>query len=837
MRRWISTIATASIKKRNAVGIPNLLSLVQERDQQRAVEAQKASTAQAREAEAHDARRLARSRLRERLSPLSSAIVDHIDEFDEQRDQDHRDRLCESARLAPEHFVAPLVKYIFDLTEKEPWFTEAGLTILDHVKADPARTARLALARMGKTWPIDTHAHILLSRIEHIDPAHIPDALPPIIQLANPHDEFPFGQERERPAKPELLQALWATYPEAVREGVDRLLSSRHYHNVELAARGLLAVHARDPAVLKPLYRSIVSKFSRAELLLDHFDVYRSSFRFLRDALVAAFEDSPDAIDALIQEYIGASDKRSKAQAFKIYQAALRYRQDEAPVPPSSRVHRVAFQRLLWAATTEESEEVLRSAQEMLRGRPYQMVDIARAEIDGLIGAVLPLDDRLRRHDETPAPEGEIFLQALERSNRRSTIISLMKSLIEWASIAAKDDPALMRKVAALFDEIPEGRNHLKGVALGCIEHLSGTVEGFKLVLPHLYYGLVGPSALVRAYAAEALGEMPHDNIPLLVYEAYSALLLDPFVVVHQAAVQALGRFSRRTAASPLSVRVNGLSRGMKPQKIFPLTRTAALGFAGDAATGSELIQELFRQLRHGRSIDPVSMNLWLPRFFRSAYSELQKKGQAGRVDFMVGSVVPGRLDVIERQRAADLLKEIAFGNPSMQRRFVPDVLMRIMMTDPAHTMVPIANSIAGALCTMTSPQFKPSYIRPLEFAAIGSGERATIEIRRSADWLLAGLPGNDFVESQALTSAVSQFVAEHQIQDVGGMYPCAKLDHRGPICLGAHHRYPLYEVSLTVDPHTGRWIQQNHTTGKRIELPPHADRHRRRPRHERCRR
>ena len=530
-------------KKRKAVGIPNLLSLVQERDQQRTVEAQKASAAQAREAEAHDARRLTRSLLREGLSPLSSALVDHIDEFDEQPDQHHRDILCESARLAPEHFVAPLVTYIFDLTEKEPWFTEPGLTILDHVKAEPARVARLALASMGKIWPIDTHAHVLLSRIEHIDPAHIPDALPPIIELANPYDEFLFGQERERPAKPELLRALWTAYPEAVHEGVDRLLSSRHYDEVELAARGLLALHARDPAVLKPFYRSMVSKFSRAELLLDDFDEYRSSFRFLREALVAAFEDSPDAIDALVQEYIWASDKLSTARTFKIYQAALSYRQDEPPVPASSRVHRIAFQRLLWAATTVESEEVLRLAQERLRGWPYQMVNIARAEIDGLIGAVLLLDDRLRHHDETPAPERETFLQALERHNRRSTIISLMKSLIEWASIAAKDDPALMRKVVALFDHIPEGRNDLQAIALGCIEHLSGTVEGFKLVLPPLYYGLVGPSALVRAYAVEALGEMAHDNIPPLVYEAFSALLLDPFVVVHQAAVQALGRF------------------------------------------------------------------------------------------------------------------------------------------------------------------------------------------------------------------------------------------------------------------------------------------------------
>jgi hypothetical protein len=119
----------ADCKMRKAVGVPNLSSLVKERDDQRAADAQKALADQSKEAEARDARRLVRSRLREGLSPLSSAIIDHIDEFDEQRDQDHRDRLCQSARLAPEHFPAPVVTYIFELTEREPWFTEAGLTI------------------------------------------------------------------------------------------------------------------------------------------------------------------------------------------------------------------------------------------------------------------------------------------------------------------------------------------------------------------------------------------------------------------------------------------------------------------------------------------------------------------------------------------------------------------------------------------------------------------------------------------------------------------------------------------------------------------------------------
>lgn len=33
------------------------------------------------------------------------------------------------------------------------------------------------------------------------------------------------------------------------------------------------------------------------------------------------------------------------------------------------------------------------------------------------------------------------------------------------------------------------------------------------------------------------------------------------------------------------------------------------------------------------------------------------------------------------------------------------------------------------------------------------------------------------------------------------------------------HHRFPLYKVSLTYDATRGRWIQEKHTTGKRIEL------------------
>jgi len=146
-------------------------------------------------------------------------------------------------------------------------------------------------------------------------------------------------------------------------------------------------------------------------------------------------------------------------------------------------------------------------------------------------------------------------------------------------------------------------------------------------------------------------------------------------------------------------------------QKLFPLTNTTAIGFSGDVGTASLLVQELYRQMRRGRRVDPVSLGRWLPRFFKTTYAAISRKQRVGRVDFIVGSVIPGQTNVIERQKAVELLKEIGFGNPSVQRHFVPDVLMRVLMTDPTQTYVPIPGSIAGRLCTMASPHFKPQYL------------------------------------------------------------------------------------------------------------------------------
>ena len=252
-------------------------------------------------------------------------------------------------------------------------------------------------------------------------------------------------------------------------------------------------------------------------------------------------------------------------------------------------------------------------------------------------------------------------------------------------------------------------------------------------------------------------------------------------------------------------------------QKIFPLTQTTVLGFSGDVSAASAILPELLKQLRRQRQQDSVSLLRWLPRFMNAIYRALEKKKRARRVDFIVGSVIPEKVNVVERQKVVDILTAIASGNVSRRRNWAPDILMRVVQT-PAEA-VAIPGTVRGVLYTMSPPQFQAIHVNPLEFCAIGSGQGSTVEIKRNADWIISGQPENDFSESVALREAVSQFMASNGVDSVGGLYPCVKVDQRGVGYLGMLQGLPLYTISLSFDAQRMRWIQKNQSTGKTIEL------------------
>jgi hypothetical protein len=72
----------------------------------------------------------------------------------------------------------------------------------------------------------------------------------------------------------------------------------------------------------------------------------------------------------------------------------------------------------------------------------------------------------------------------------------------------------------------------LRAAIIGHFHNMMVTTETLVLCLPHFYSALVGPSQVVRSSAAKALGEMSRktlEDMPDLVFEAFSALLNDPY--------------------------------------------------------------------------------------------------------------------------------------------------------------------------------------------------------------------------------------------------------------------------------------------------------------------
>lgn len=259
-------------------------------------------------------------------------------------------------------------------------------------------------------------------------------------------------------------------------------------------------------------------------------------------------------------------------------------------------------------------------------------------------------------------------------------------------------------------------------------------------------------------------------------------------------------------------------------QKLFHLTNTTAFGFVGDLNTASSIIRELFRQLslshKTGKAnrLHPVSIRKWIPRYFRSSYKQLAKRQNVGRVDFMVGSVILDRPNVIDRSKVVEIMERFRLGKLSIQRNWMPNILVDIFKTKTPYII--LSDVPANLLYYMQSPGFIPQHLAPLEFGAIGSGQNTIIEIDKYADWIFARDVGNSFMEAMALRQTVSSFVEDNSILSVGGMYPVIKIHSKGLEFLGHSSQIPVggHSFELKIDSNR-RWVQRSSATGKEIKL------------------
>ncbi|HYU42939.1 MAG TPA: hypothetical protein VEQ84_12390, partial [Vicinamibacteria bacterium] len=118
-----------------------------------------------------------------------------------------------------------------------------------------------------------------------------------------------------------------------------------------------------------------------------------------------------------------------------------------------------------------------------------------------------------------------------------------------------------------------------------------------------------------------------------------------------------------------------------------------------------------------------------------------------------------------------------------------------------------------------SSNDFEPRVFRPLQFAAIGTGQGVRGKLHRAPQSVYVERFTEGFMDDYMRT-----FTEDEGLKDCGGLHPMLEVSSRGPQARtsertvffrgGSHVRIGLVHEQ-------GRWSQRNYTTGRHVDLLP----------------
>lgn len=535
--------------KRQAVRMPNLSALVGQRDREVLRQREAAQRAAAEIQAAHEARKKQREVLRVGQNAAANALLDDLDALDSTRAGDAKTRVVETVRLAPEILTPPLIDYFFELAASRVAGCQAeALLALRYAKADSARLIAAALRCLAQHDATDIAADIVKETPAAADEAAIEAAVPALILLARaPRSEF---GDRERQFHPGPLKAVFEAWPEPVGRGIQRLLDSPRSFSIRMGTAGLKVLSTTNSGLLDRFARTLVTKLTRAHLLIDEDDAdseRRMVCSDLQRAVAAVARHAPCATDKLIGAFFEGATSEGEARLVRAYGDTFRTSYSGVSKLDPDLVATVLKRFVAWSGTSKNLE-VMNEISHIMRAETKEIVEAVNDVLDVALGAAAVLDARMEAFDaEQALRQPANLLESLEAQNFRTALSHLREVFVGMAATAASRNPAIAESYVEFLSKIDDSREALIAVLLEESSKFIDTPEGLRLILPELYSAMVGNSTLVRASAAETLGRAGRkriDDLPELVLEAFVLLLEDSYVIVHKAAAKALKRIS-----------------------------------------------------------------------------------------------------------------------------------------------------------------------------------------------------------------------------------------------------------------------------------------------------
>jgi hypothetical protein len=532
-------------KKRVPVQLPNLSQLVAEREREASAVRYRREAKEREEETLYEARRRQREILSEDADEATRALFESIDSFDADPTSQKAEVLVQLSRIAPERFDKGVQEALFRLGNESTSYIvlDAVLTVLRNIQADRKTLCDSALRVLSRST-MAIAGTIIAENVSSEHVQHLAAAIPALIALAGPHEHwFPPSEVKD---DPEGLLAVFRVAAGAVSEIIGEMLGSADKVIRIRAVHAIQLIRQIDDsfglALIEPLVLSTV--------LPDNAYDIGSSEGWVQDLLAELLESHFDEVDPLLtSSFANLQEHDADVGLDQVYLRLFRsHRHGKEKPTKTTHAHEVLFARVLNYLSTKCAEQGSLQLLEFLRHDAEQYPDLVEAHIDGLLGAIAILADEqvtasssLLQLHLPPNP-----LVALEAGHRKQCLHYLVDAVAHLVGNTAKQRPGTVgNALLSTITQIEAAHDELRAALVTALGLMAQNRETLPSILPSLYGAMTCNSQRVRAAAARAYGELINrdpDDLPPLLHATFIALLSDPYVIVHWAALDVLDR-------------------------------------------------------------------------------------------------------------------------------------------------------------------------------------------------------------------------------------------------------------------------------------------------------
>lgn len=475
-------------------------------------------------------------------------IVDLLNEIDEKNEKVAKEKLVELSKIAPETFNKEIINYLYSVAEKND--NNISITAIRCLIGIHEKTEDLLRLAFKYASSYGAHNEILdfaSDNLKVADENDVSKMLHVFISLAKPNRTFPGSHQIE---EPKYLIAAITTRPKAVDMFVKNAIARKDVPGFIAAAKIISAVGSGRIEFTNKFLKDIISFLLRRKFLLPELSKRDNGedLNVIREAAQVIYQNNHNLADNFIQGLLKNGDQTSRNEASEIYSGIFRkYWNDELDTP--SDCESLAFERLIWLAVSDASDLTKSEAYHFFSSQSKSLNKIAVKFIDQLLGSSITFGEKLVELEKSPnqnivRPTSE--LDHIQLGNKISYLENLRSNFIETAlSTSSLPEGLTVAKAVDFYKSLPANDFKFRGLFLEELGKYTVTAKDLNCILPCVYESLMSNEVISRYRAIKALNNMSRKlkgDLPNLILELQMALLTDPYIIIHSAAIELCGK-------------------------------------------------------------------------------------------------------------------------------------------------------------------------------------------------------------------------------------------------------------------------------------------------------